>query len=132
MVSGGCFSTVVEKNMNAKIDPCLNWSTDMKDKVNTIGVGFDWKNLASGKLELMGNVLYSDARTDIGVTGGTYANNPYRGGGPAGRHSGGDLHPGGQHADGEPEDARSADRRAIRASTSSRRSAPSTGTRSCG
>jgi hypothetical protein len=77
VVSGGCFSTVLEKNMNAKIDPCLSWSTDMKDKVNTIGASFDWKNLASGKLELIGNVLYSDARTDIGLTGGTYANNPY-------------------------------------------------------
>ncbi len=76
-VSGGCFNTVLAKNMNAKVDPCLNWSTDMKDKVNTIGAGFDWKNLASGKLEVMGNVLYSDARTDIGVTGGSYVNNPY-------------------------------------------------------
>ena len=77
VVSGGCFSTVLERNMNAKIDPCLNWSTNMKDKVHTVGAGFDWKNLAAGKLELMGNVLYSDARTDIGVSGGTYANNPF-------------------------------------------------------
>jgi len=77
VVSGGCFNTVLAKNLNGKIDPCLNWATDMKDKVNTIGAGFDWKNLASGKLELIGNLLYSDARTDVGVAGGTYANNPY-------------------------------------------------------
>ena len=77
VVSGGCFSTVMDKNMNAKIDPCLNWATDMKDKVNTIGAGFTWKGLASGRLEMMGNLLYSDARSEVGMTGGTYANNPY-------------------------------------------------------
>ena len=77
MVSGGCYATVLDKNMNAKIDPCLNWNTDMKDKVNTIGAGFTWKGLASGKLELVGNALYSDARSDNGMTGGTYVNNPY-------------------------------------------------------
>ncbi len=77
VVSGGCYATVLEKNMNAKIDPCLNWTTDMKDKVNTIGAGFTWRGLASGKLELIGNALYSDARSDNGMTGGTYVNNPY-------------------------------------------------------
>ena len=29
VVSGGCFTTVLDKNANAKIDPCLNWGTDM-------------------------------------------------------------------------------------------------------
>jgi hypothetical protein len=77
VVSGGCFSTVQDRNMNAKIDPCLNWFTNMKDKVHTIGASFDWKNLAAGRLELIGNALYSDARTDVGVSGGTYANNPF-------------------------------------------------------
>jgi hypothetical protein len=76
-VSGGCFLTVMEKNANAKIDPCLNWSADMKDKINTVGVRFDWKGLLDGKLEFIGNALYSDARIDNGMTGGTYANNPY-------------------------------------------------------
>ncbi len=77
VVSGGCYATVLDKNMNAKIDPCLNWSTDMKDKVNTIGGGFSWKGLLEGKLDLIGSALYSDARVDNAMTGGTYANNPY-------------------------------------------------------
>lgn len=77
IVSGGCYATVIDKNMNAKIDPCLNWNTDMKDKINTIGAGFLWKGLMAGKVDLTGTVLYSDARTDSGITGGTYANNPF-------------------------------------------------------
>lgn len=77
IVSGGCFSTVLDKNENAKIDPCLNWSTDMRDKVDTIGAGFTYKNLMGGRLELRGDVLYTEARTDIGVAGGSYVNNPF-------------------------------------------------------
>lgn len=77
VVSGGCYATVLERNMNAKIDPCLNWSTDMKDKVNTFGVGVRYKGLMAGKLDLAGDVVYTDARTDIGVNGGSYVNNPY-------------------------------------------------------
>ena len=113
VVSGGCFSTVLDKNANAKIDPCLNWSTDMKDKVNTIGGGFTWKGLMGGKLDLIGNLLYSDARTDIGITGGTYANNPYGGRRQARRDSRRHLHPDREHADGQPEDDRAADRRPV-------------------
>lgn len=77
VVSGGCYATVLERNMNAKIDPCLNWSADMKDRVNTFGAGFAYKGLMSGKLDLLGNLLYSEAKTDNSMTGGTYANNPY-------------------------------------------------------
>jgi hypothetical protein len=77
VVSGGCYATVLARNQNAKIDPCLNWSSDMKDKINTIGAGFAWRGLAGGKLDLVGGVLYSDARTQIGMNGGTYVNNPY-------------------------------------------------------
>ena len=115
VVSGGCFNTVLAKNMNAKVDPCLNWSTDMKDKVNTIGAGFDWKNLASGKLEVMGNVLYSDARTDIGVAGGSYVNNPYAVAGKPPVDPAVGVHTRGQPADGQPEVDRAADRGAVRA-----------------
>ncbi len=77
VVSGGCFATVLERNLNTKIDPCLNWSTDMKDRVNTFGAGFSYKGLMSGKLDLLGNLLYSEAKTDNSMTGGSYANNPY-------------------------------------------------------
>jgi hypothetical protein len=77
IVSGGCFSTVLDKNSNAKIDPCLNWSTDMRDKVDTFGAGFKYKNLMGGRLDVAGDLVYTHARTDIGVAGGSYANNPF-------------------------------------------------------
>ncbi len=77
IVSGGCFSTVVDKNSNAKIDPCSNWSTDMRDKVDTFGAGFKYKNLMGGRLEVGGDLVYTHARTDIGVAGGSYVNNPF-------------------------------------------------------
>jgi hypothetical protein len=31
----------------------------------------------AGRVELMGDLTYTDARTDIGVAGGSYANNPF-------------------------------------------------------
>jgi hypothetical protein len=65
------------KNENAKIDPCLNWSTDMRDKSDTVGIGFTYKNLMSGRLDLLGDLLYTESRTDIGVSGGSYVNNPF-------------------------------------------------------
>ena len=76
LVSGGCYATVQQRNNNAKIDPCANWSTDQRDKVDTFGAGFTYKNLMGGRLELFGDVTYTNAHTDIGVTGGSYANNP--------------------------------------------------------
>jgi MtrB/PioB family decaheme-associated outer membrane protein len=71
-----CYGTVAAKNQNAKIDPCLNWSTDMRDKVDTLGLTLKKKGLMSGKLELTGDLVYTRARTDINVTGGSYVNNP--------------------------------------------------------
>src|SRR2546430_13755145 len=32
LVAGGCYATVLEKNRNGKIDPCLNWFTDMRER----------------------------------------------------------------------------------------------------
>ena len=83
IVSGGCFSTVQARNNNTKIDPCNDWSTDMRDKADTFGVSFRQKNLMAGKLEVLGDLTYTDARTDIGVSGGSYANNPLALGTPA-------------------------------------------------
>jgi len=77
IVSGGCFSTVTDKNQNAKIDPCLNWATDMRDKVDTFGASFKYRGLAAGRLDLFGDLVYTHAQTNVGVTGGTYANNPF-------------------------------------------------------
>jgi hypothetical protein len=31
----------------------------------------------SGRLEILGDLVYTNARTDIGVAGGSYANNPF-------------------------------------------------------
>ncbi len=77
VVSDGCFATVMDKNANAKIDPCLNWGTDMVDSVNTAGIGFKYNGLMAGRLDLLGDLLWSDARTTNNMTGGTYANSPF-------------------------------------------------------
>ena len=77
VVSGGCFATVMDKNMNAKIDPCLNWNANERDKVNTVGIGFNWKNLMSRTLDLWGDAVFSWAKTNTNVAGGTYANSPF-------------------------------------------------------
>ena len=77
VVSGGCYATVLDKNINAKIDPCLNWATDMRDKVNTVGASFKYTGLMAGKLELWGDLIYSEARTSINVNGGSYTNSPF-------------------------------------------------------
>ena len=76
IVSGPCFSTVAAKNANAKIDPCLNWSKNDRDKIDTVGFVIRRKNLISGKLELTGEAMFTRARTDTAVNGGSYVNNP--------------------------------------------------------
>ena len=77
VVSGGCFATVMDKNTNAKIDPCLNWGTNMVDNVNTVGLRFKYNGLMAGRLDLLGDLLYSGARTSNGMGGGTYSNSPF-------------------------------------------------------
>jgi MtrB/PioB family decaheme-associated outer membrane protein len=77
VVAGGCFATVQQRNNNAKIDPCNNWATDMRDKVSTLGGGLRYRGLMSGKLDLGGDVLFSWARTNVDVSGGSYVNNPF-------------------------------------------------------
>jgi len=83
LVSGGCFSTVTLKNQNAKIDPCLNWSTDMRDKVDTFGAAFNYRGLMGGRLDLLGDLIYTHARTNNDVRGGQYVNNPFAAAAPA-------------------------------------------------
>jgi len=75
-ISGGCYATLAQKNLSAKMDPCLQWSTDMRDKVDTLGLTMKHKGLMNDKLELTGDLAYTRARTDIGVTGGSYVANP--------------------------------------------------------
>jgi hypothetical protein len=83
IVSGGCFNTVASKNRNAKIDPCLNWGKDNRDRVDSLGLVLDKKNMASGKLDLTGEFVYTRARTTTDVTGGSYVNNPLAAAPPA-------------------------------------------------
>jgi MtrB/PioB family decaheme-associated outer membrane protein len=73
---GVCYTTIAARNLNAKQDPCLNWDTDNRDKVDTVGVTARKKGLMAGKLDLGGDLVYARARTDINVNGGSYANNP--------------------------------------------------------
>ena len=72
----GCFSTIAAKNASAKMDPCLNWSKNSRDKIDTVGFVISRKNLISGKLELTGEAMFTRARTDTAANGGSYVNNP--------------------------------------------------------
>jgi MtrB/PioB family decaheme-associated outer membrane protein len=76
-ISGGvCYTTAATEHQNAKTDPCLNWSADMHDSVNTLGLSFKKMGLMSGKLEMTGDLAFSWAKTDINVSGGSYIINP--------------------------------------------------------
>ena len=76
VVSGGCFATVTAKNASAKIDPCLNYFKNSRDKIDTAGFSLRKENLAGKKLEVAAEVMYTRARTSQGVGGGSYVNNP--------------------------------------------------------
>jgi hypothetical protein len=78
-VSGGCYGTVQARNNNAKIDPCLNWSVDMKDIINTLGLSVKDKSLMAGRLSLAGDVLYTYSKSDNSGFGGNYVTNPWAG-----------------------------------------------------
>lgn len=71
-IVGGCYDNVLAKNNNAKIDQCLKWSTDMHDKVDTLGFSIKRKNLLASKLDLGGDLVFSHARTMVDVSGGSY------------------------------------------------------------
>ncbi len=75
-ISGGCFATLALRNASNKIDPCLDWATDMRDKVEALGLTLERRQLWAGKLTLGGELTYTQARTDNAVSGGNYANNP--------------------------------------------------------
>jgi hypothetical protein len=75
-ISGGCYATIALRNANNKIDPCLNWSTDMNNRTNVAGLTFERKNLLRQKLTLAADVVVTRATTDYNVLGGNYANDP--------------------------------------------------------
>jgi hypothetical protein len=74
-LGGPCYSTVATRNASAKIDPCLNWVHNDRDKIDTVGFTLRRKNLAARKLELASEVMYTRARTRNSVVGGSYVNN---------------------------------------------------------
>jgi MtrB/PioB family decaheme-associated outer membrane protein len=76
-VAGGCFNTVAAKNENGKIDPCLNWTQDMTDRADTVGLSLIKKQFLWHRLDLIADATYSRADTDVAVRGGSYANNPF-------------------------------------------------------
>jgi MtrB/PioB family decaheme-associated outer membrane protein len=82
LAGNGCdgFVTLQQRNNNNKLDPCLNWSAGMLDRVSTAGVGLRKK---AGLLDLTGNAIVSRARWDNNVTGGNWANNILDGPGAA-------------------------------------------------
>jgi hypothetical protein len=80
-----CSTTIAARNAINKVDPCTNWTADQQDKVNTVGLSFQNKDMMAGKLALAGNLSFSRAKTDISATGGNYVNNPLAvAGAPAG------------------------------------------------
>jgi len=76
LVSGGCYPTVATRNANAKIDPCLVYSRNDRDKIDTAGFTLSRKNLLDKKLELAAQIMYNRGRTDTAAQGGSYVNNP--------------------------------------------------------
>ena len=77
IANGPCYSTILARNLDGKQDPCLQWSTDMRDKVDTIGLTARKTGLLGGKLRLAGDLVYARQQTDTNVMGGSYANNPF-------------------------------------------------------
>jgi hypothetical protein len=66
------YATLQQRNNNNKLDPCLNWSANMLDEVNTLGFGLRKK---AGNLDLTGDLVLTRARWDNNVSGGNWANN---------------------------------------------------------
>lgn len=66
------YSTLQQRNNNAKLDPCLTWSADMLDRATSMGLGFTKK---VGRVDLTADYILSRARWDNSVTGGNWANN---------------------------------------------------------
>ncbi|MBS4096375.1 MAG: MtrB/PioB family decaheme-associated outer membrane protein [Sulfuricella sp.] len=91
IAGGGCYTSVASRNASNKYDAanggmqCLDWSSNAKDKVDTLGFSVKQKNLMGGRLDIVGDVVFTRARSDSNYTGGNYANNPYAvAGAPAG------------------------------------------------
>ncbi|WP_395700027.1 MtrB/PioB family decaheme-associated outer membrane protein [Aquabacterium sp.] len=75
-ILNGCFATIALRNASNKVDPCLDWSAEMRDRVDTLGASFTQRGLMGDRLELNGSLSFSRARSSNDVAGGNYANNP--------------------------------------------------------
>ena len=126
-----CYGTILARNLNGKQDPCLNWNTDMRDKVDTLGLALRQTGLLGGRLRLGADLTYARQQTDVSVNGGSYVNNPLAiAGAPAGTVAA-YLHRGAEPADRDGEDHHAAAERPSTRSTRSPRSARSTSTSAC-
>jgi hypothetical protein len=67
------FTTLQQRNNNNKLDPCLDWSALMRDRIHTLGFSVAKK---TDKVNGGGDVIYARARSTNDVTGGTWVNNP--------------------------------------------------------
>jgi hypothetical protein len=84
-ISGGCYATIATRNLNNKTDPCNNWTADLHDQVDTLGLTMSARNLMGGRLQVKGDVSVTHAVTDTTFGGGNYVNNPLAvAGAPAG------------------------------------------------
>jgi hypothetical protein len=70
----GCdtYTTLLQRNNNNKLDPCLNWSANMLNRINTTGVTLAKR---AEKFELTGDLILSRARSTNDMTGGSWVNN---------------------------------------------------------
>ena len=50
------YTTLQQRNNNNKLDPCLNWSSDTLDEVNTVGLGL---RKEAGQAGPAGNLIFA-------------------------------------------------------------------------
>ena len=76
------FTTLQQRNNNNKLDPCLDWSALMRDRIHTLGFTLAKK---TDKVTAGADVIYARARSTNDVSGGSWVNNPLAlAGAPAG------------------------------------------------
>jgi hypothetical protein len=70
----GCdgYTTLLQRNNNNKLDPCLDWTANMLDQAHTFG--FTLAKTAD-RGDLTADAIYSRAETTNDVTGGSWVNN---------------------------------------------------------
>ncbi len=76
VVNGVALNTIALRNQYNRVDSCNEWSADMRDHVDTVGFNYTHKGLMAGKFDLTTELVFSSAKSDIAVNGGSYVNNP--------------------------------------------------------